>query len=76
MQTLQLFRDALGDSIDERPVSGVITELAVGEAEKDRRLCAQRLGGAPRFFLPSCGERLASWRAIGTLSVPRRRSRR
>jgi hypothetical protein len=40
MQPLQLFGDALGDSIDERPIAGVVTELAVGKSEKDRRLYA------------------------------------
>jgi hypothetical protein len=39
---LQLFGDSLGNSIDDGPLTGVVTELAVAEAEK--------AGGDPAGF--------------------------
>jgi hypothetical protein len=79
IQAPQLFRDALGRSINEPPVSGVVTELAIRKAEEDRWMQAQRLRSTARLLLRE------PWRALRWLGgrdaerapvVLRQRSRR
>ena len=58
-EPLQLLREALRHSEDERAIAGVVAELPVGKAQQDRRLHTERLRGASCLLGALPDERLA-----------------